>query len=124
MDDGLIIANRHALTFSTEIGGIKIEVESDLKPFVDQKLYGSDNYYLTKLKEIRDELFRLKTQKEYSDIIWKHTAFKVITGQNLHLYDLGSKYLASIISPDEWQEMSEKHIGHFILNSNGVWEKI
>jgi hypothetical protein len=42
---------RHALTFSTEIGGIKIEVESDLQPFVEQKLYGSDSFYLTKLKE-------------------------------------------------------------------------
>jgi hypothetical protein len=115
---------RHALTFSTEIGGIKIEVESDLQPFVEQKLYGSDSFYLTKLKEIRDELLRLKNQKEYNDIIWKHTNFKVNTGQHIYLYNLGLKYLVSIISPEEWEEISQKNLGHFILNSNGVWEKI
>lgn len=114
---------RHALTFSTEIGGIKIEIESDLAPYTERRLYNSDNYYYTKLKEVQNTILQLAEEKKYNDNIWKYLAFKADTGTTVHLYDLSTRYLVSIVSPEEWEQYAQKYVGTFVLNTNGVWSK-
>lgn len=116
------LEGRHALTFSTEIGGLKIEVESDLVPYNEKRLHGSDTYYYTKLKEIKDELLRLSEEKKYNDNIWRNVAFKANVGQTVHLYELPSKHLVSLVSPEEW-DYGTYYVGTFTLNSNAVWSK-
>lgn len=54
---------RHSLSFPTEIGSLKIEIENDLDIFKDQKLISTDHYYLQKIKEIKTELIRLSEEK-------------------------------------------------------------
>ena len=41
---------KHSLMFPTEIGSLKIEIESDLDFFKEQKLMATDHFYLQKLK--------------------------------------------------------------------------
>lgn len=112
---------RHSLSFPTEIGSLKIEIESDLDIFKDQKLISTDHYYLQKIKEIKTELIRLSEEKKWNDLIWKKIKFKVFIGIEIFLYQKDDDYLASIISPEEWNN-DFVFIGKFILNVNNIWE--
>ena len=113
---------RHALTYGTEIGSLKIEIEADLPLFKNQKLFSSDSFYLKKIQEISNQINFLKEQKEFNDEIWTNIKFKTNTGQIIYFYR-NHNILISIISPDEWPDMSQYFIGKFILNTDGIWEK-
>ena len=111
---------RHSLSFPTEIGSLKIEIESDLDLFKDQKLISTDHYYLQKVKEIQTELVRLSEEKKWNDFIWQKIKFKVFIGIEIYLYRKENDQMVSIISPEEWDY---ECLGHFVLNINNVWER-
>jgi hypothetical protein len=113
---------KHSLTFPTEIGSLKIEIETDLDLFKEQKLMATDHFYLQKVKEIKEELLRLSEEKKWNDLIWKKIRFKVYIGIEIYLYQKENDFMISIVSPEEWNYtyMCE---GHFVLNINNVWEK-
>ena len=116
------MVERHSLTFPTEIGSLKIEIENDLDLFKDQKKNGSDHYYISKLDEIKSELIRLSEEKKYNDIIWKNIKFKTFVGINIYLYERKDRtFLCSIISPTEW-ESDFAFLGKFFLSSDGIWK--
>jgi hypothetical protein len=116
------LKEKHSLTFPTEIGSLKIEIENDLDIFKDQKLIATDHYYLQKVKEIKEELIRLSEEKKFNDLIWKKIKFKVYIGIEIYLYKNENDYILSIISPEEWNN-SYMCVGHFVLNINNIWEK-
>lgn len=113
----------HSLTFPTEIGSLKIEIETDLDLFKDKKRLDTDHYYLQKIKEIQDELIRLSQEKKMNDLIWAKIRFKTFTGIKVFLYQKENDYMVSIISPIEWNHIYH-FLGHFVLNINNIWEKI
>jgi hypothetical protein len=116
------LVERHSLSFPTEIGSLKIEIENDLDLFKDQKKSGSDHYYISKLDEIKKELIRLSEEKKYNDIIWKNIKFKTYVGINIYLYErLDNSFLCSIISPQEWSN-DFTFLGKFFLSSDGIWK--
>jgi hypothetical protein len=116
------LVERHSLTFPTEIGSLKIEIENDLDLFKDQKKSGSDHYYISKLDEIKSELIRLSEEKRLNDIIWKNIKFKTFIGINIYLYErTDDTFLCSIISPDEWNQPLI-FLGKFFLSSDGIWK--
>jgi hypothetical protein len=113
---------KHSLMFPTEIGSLKIEIESDLDFFKEQKLMATDHFYLQKLKEIKEELLRLSEEKKLNDLIWGKIKFKVYIGIEIYLYQKENGHMVSIISPEEWNHLYLCE-GHFVLNVNNVWEK-
>ena len=113
---------RHSLTFPTEIGSLKIEIETDLDLFKDRKRLDTDHYYLQKVKEIQSELIRLSEEKRLNDLIWEKIRFKVYIGIEIYLYQKENDYMVSIVSPTEWNYIYEC-LGHFVLNVNNIWEK-
>lgn len=116
------MVERHSLTFPTEIGSLKIEIENDLDFFKDQKKSGSDHYYTSKLNEIKEELLRLSEEKKYNDIIWKNIKFKTHTGIRIYLYQReDDSYLCSIISPQEWNH-NFIFLGRYFLSSDNIWK--
>lgn len=116
------MVERHSLTFPTEIGSLKIEIENDLDLFKDQKKSGSDHYYISKLDEIKSELIRLSEEKRLNDIIWKNIKFKTFIGINIYLYERKDQtFLCSIISPNEWDN-NFIFLGKFFLSSDGIWK--
>jgi hypothetical protein len=114
---------KHSLTFPTEIGSLKIEIESDLDLFKEKKLMSTDHYYLQKVKEIKEEFLRLSEEKKLNDLIWQKTKFKVHIGIEIYLYQKENDHMVSIISPEEWKNVYRCE-GHFILNVNNIWEKV
>lgn len=118
------MVERHLLTFPTEIGSLKIEIENDLDFFKDQKKNGSDHYYINKLDEIKSELLRLSEEKRFNDIIWKNIKFKVHNGFHIYLYQkIDDSFLCSIVSPQEWNN-DFIFLGEFILSTDNVWKKL
>ena len=113
---------RHSLTFPTEIGSLKIEIETDLDLFKDRKRLDTDHYYLQKVKEIQAELIRLSEEKRLNDLIWEKIRFKVHIGIEIYLYQKENDYMVSIVSPLEWNYVYPS-MGCFVLNINNVWEK-
>lgn len=113
---------KHSLAFPTEIGSLRIEIETDLEVFKDRKQLDSDHYYLERAQEIKNELLRLNQEKQYNDVIWKQIRFKTSIGSVIWLYSKQNEYMVSIISPEEWQ-YKYTAIGKFILNTNGIWQK-
>ena len=114
---------KHSLTYPTEVGSIKIEIENDLDLYKDSKKYGSDSYYLTKVLEIKNQLISLNEEKKWNDIIWENIKFKTHVGIRIYLYlKEENKYLCSIISPDEWKNKFN-FIGDFVLNTDSIWIK-
>ena len=116
------MVERHSLTFPTEIGSLKIEIENDLDLFKDQKKSGSDHYYINKLDEIKQELIRLSEEKKWNDIIWKNIKFKTYIGIKINLYKRSDEsFLCSIITPREWNN-DFTFLGEFILNTDNIWK--
>lgn len=113
---------KHSLTFPTEIGSLKIEIETDLDLFKDRKRLHTDHYYLQKIKEIQAELIRLSEEKKINDLIWKKIRFKSHIGMEIYLYEKENDYMISILSPEEWGNIYF-FIGRFVLNINNIWEK-
>jgi len=117
------LVERHSLTFPTEIGSLKIEIENDLDFFKDQKKNASDHYYINKLDEIKNTLFQLSEEKKWNDIIWKNIRFKTHSGFKIYLYrKTDDSFLSSIISPQEWNN-DFTFLGEFTLSTDGVWKK-
>lgn len=117
------MVERHLLTFPTEIGSLKIEIENDLDFFKDQKKSGSDHYYISKLDEIKNELLRLSEEKKWNDIIWNNIKFKTFIGINIYLYQKqDTNFLCSIISPQEWNN-DFIFLGEFTLSTDNIWKK-
>lgn len=113
---------KYSLTFPTEIGSLKIEIENDLDLFKDRKLLHTDHFYLQKVKEIQAELIRLSEEKKINDLIWKKIRFKVYIGIEIYLYKKENDYMISIVSPEEWGNIYS-FVGQFVLNVNNIWEK-
>lgn len=113
---------KHSLTFPTEIGSLKIEIESDLDLFKEKKLLSTDHFYLQKVKEIQQELIRLSEEKKWNDLIWKKIRFKVHNGIEIYLYHKEDDFMVSIVSPEEWNNRYQCE-GHFVLNINNIWVK-
>lgn len=117
---------RHSLTFATEKGSLKIEIEQDLDIFKNLNVTSSDHFFMTRLKEIKDEVIRLNELKIVNDIIWKVLKFKAIVGSVLYLYQReDDSYFTSLISPDEWRNPEYfNYKGSYVLTTKNIWEEI
>ena len=115
----------HSLTFSTERGSLKIEIEQDLDSYKQLNVNTSDYYFFNRVKEIQNELIILNEQKHYNDIIWKVIRFKTHIGNSFYLYQREDKsYFVSLISPTEWKNSDYFNChGKFILTTKNIWEK-
>jgi hypothetical protein len=116
----------HSLTFSTERGSLKIEIEQDLDLFKQLNSNSSDYYFLSKLKEIKNEILLLNQQKIDNDTIWKLIRFKTNIGSVLHLYQRGDdSYFVSLVEPTEWKNPEYfSYKGSFTLSTKNIWEEI
>ena len=115
----------HSLTFTTERGSLKIEIEEDLNLFKQLKASSSDSYFFEKINEIKNEIILLNELKFFNDIIWNVTKFKTHIGTSLNLYQReDGTYFSSLIAPDEWSN-PEYFLwkGNFTLTTKGIWEK-
>jgi len=116
----------HSLTFATERGSLKIEIEQDLELFKQLNSNSSDYYFLSKLKEIKNEILLLNQQKIDNDIIWKLIRFKTYIGIMLHLYQRDdNSYFVSLVEPSEWKNPEYfKYIGTYTLSTKHIWDKV
>jgi hypothetical protein len=116
----------HSLTFATERGSLKIEIEQDLELFKQLNSNSSDYYFLSKLKEIKNEILLLNQQKIDNDIIWKLIRFKTYIGIILYLYQRDDdSYFVSLIEPSEWKNPEYfKYIGKYTLSTKNIWDKV
>lgn len=116
----------HSLTFATERGSLKIEIEEDLGLFKQKKASSSDSYFFERINEIKNELLYLNQLKIFNDILWNVTKFKTHIGSTLYLYQReDNTYFSSLIAPDEWSNPDSFHCkGKFVLTTKGIWEQI
>ena len=117
---------KHNLTFATERGSLKIEIERDLDVFKNLNTSSSDHFFITRLREIKDELITLNYHKIVNDIIWKVLKFKTSIGSVLHLYQReDDSYFVSLIEPTEWKNPEYfSYKGSFTLSTKNIWEEI
>lgn len=114
----------HSLTFTTERGSLKIEIEEDLNLFKQLKASSSDSYFFERINEIKNELMHLNQLKIFNDILWNVTKFKTHIGSALYLYQReDNTYFSSLVAPDEWSNPDNFQCkGKFILTTKGIWE--
>jgi len=79
-------------------------------------------YFSTQIEELKDQYQKIQEEYGWTELIYKSKySFKPDIGSIYHLYqaDNGENFL-SIIEPENWKV---KHIGSFLLSSNGRWTK-
>jgi len=115
----------HSLTFATERGSLRIEIEQDLDLYKSLNISSSDHYFITKLKEIKDELLFLNKQKVSNDLIWKLLKFKTNIGCVIHLYQREDEsHFVSLIEPTEWKNPEYfSYLGSYVLSTKNIWEE-
>ena len=83
----------------------------------------ADKYFNSRLTELKKEYESLVNEYNDSKLVYESNySFQPTVGEVHHLYEKedGTTFL-SIISPKEW---NKKHIGSYVLLTNGVWEKL
>ena len=83
----------------------------------------ADQYFESKLQEIRNEYKTLVDEYKWTRIIYNSTySFQPILGEPYHLYENKHQSMfLSLIAPEQWEQ---KYIGTFKLLNNGKWQKI
>jgi len=116
------LEDKNKLTYPVQIGDQKITV-IDTEPFIQRGLQELDNYYTTKLAEIKEDYDDLLDDYNINRRVYSSKFnFQPIIGETYHLYlnSFDEEFL-SLIAPNEW---SMKYLGSFILNSENRWKQI
>ena len=81
------------------------------------------NEFDYRYNEIKDIYDKLIDEVYWNNIIYNiELKFKPVIGSNYYLYREGSKYIISIIGPDEWKK--EEFLGTFRFEFTGKWIKL
>jgi len=116
------LEDKNKLTYPVQIGDQKIIV-IDTKPFIEKGLQELDNYYTTKLAEIKEDYDSLLDDYNINRRVYSSKFnFQPVIGHVYHLYlNSQDEEFLSLIAPNEW---NKKYIASFKLNTEKRWEKI
>lgn len=116
------VENAHILPYGSNISAPAIKLEN-IAGWKSQKIGKANEYFSTKLQEIKDKYENLVADFEWNGVVFNSDYnFEPIIGNEYFLYkrENGSFFL-SMIEPDEW---NANFIGSFRMTTDNKWEKI
>lgn len=105
--------------YPTTIGSQKFEVTQIDK----SESIKASKYFDKRLAELKKEWEELVDDYQATNLVYgTDYNFQPSLGEVYHIYkDRNNKDFLSIINPNEWDR---EYVGSYMLNSNGVWEKL
>lgn len=116
------VENSHILPYGNNISAPAIKLEN-IEGWRGQKIGKANEYFSTKLQEIKKEYENLVAEFEWNDIVFNSEYnFEPIIGKEYFLYKReNDSFFLSMIEPTEWDK---NYIGSFRMTTDNKWEKL
>lgn len=116
------VENSHILPYGSNISAPAIKLEN-IEGWKGQKIGKANEYFSTKLQEIKKEYENLVAEFEWNGIVFNSEYnFEPIIGKEYFLYKReNDSFFLSMIEPTEWDK---NYIGSFRMTTDNKWEKL